>query len=364
MKILYIITKSEVGGAQMHVRQLVEHMISRGHAVSVMSAPGGWLVDECAKLGVSFYTNPYFANSMNLVRLWKAKNVIKKTVRMIRPDIIHCHSTFAGILTRLVVRGKIPTIFTAHSWAFTDGAKPFRKIVAPIAEKIVARYTSKIICVSEFDRQLALRYYIASSDKLTTIYNGVALMPEVMRTPDTPVRIVSIGRLAYPKEYRLLIDAFAAVSSEATLTIVGNGPMYAALNTQIRSLELEQKVSILTDKKPEDISGVLATTDIFILLSKHEGFPMTILEAMTAGLPVVVSRVGGIPEAVDSTCGILVDNTQREVVNALETLINDTAKRVAMGAAGHQKVRQTFSLQRFLDTTEGVYREALSKRTS
>lgn len=359
MKIFYVITKSEVGGAQMHVRQLVEHMITTGHTVSVMSTPGGWLADECAKLGATFYPNPYFANTLNPIRLLKAKKLIKKTVDMLSPDIIHCHSSFAGILTRLVVRGKTPTIFTAHSWAFTDGTKPFRKIVAPIAERFVARYTSKIICVSEFDRQLALRYHIAPANKLITIHNGVVFIPEIVRTPHTPVHIVSIGRLAYPKEYGLLVDAFSAVSSGATLTIVGNGPMHAALNAQIRSLGLEQKVSILTDKKPEDIPDVLTVADIFILLSKHEGFPITILEAMSAGLPVIASNVGGIPEAVDATSCILVGIEQ--VRQALQQLVTDASLREQMGSAGRERATKLFSLDAFLVKTLAVYNATLSK---
>lgn len=359
MKILYVITKSEIGGAQMHVRQLVEHMITTGHTVSVISTPGGWLADECAKLGATFYPNPYFANTLNPIRLLKAKKLIKKTVDMLSPDIIHCHSSFAGILTRLAVRGKIPTVFTAHSWAFTDGAKLFRKIVAPIAERFVARYTSKIICVSEFDRQLALRYGIAPTEKLVTIHNGVAVMHTVTHAPHNPVHILSIGRLAYPKEYGLLIDAFAKLSDSAVLTIVGSGPLYGELNAKIKSLGLEQKISILTDKKPQDIPGIFVTADIFVLLSKHEGFPMTILEAMSAGLPVIASAVGGIPEAVDSTSCILVGIEQ--VRQALQQLVTNAPLREQMGSAGRERVTKLFSLDAFLVKTLAVYNATLSK---
>ena len=169
MKILYSITKSEIGGAQVHVLELAKFMKNSEHEVGIVSFPGGWLENEAHKYDIEFFTNPYFANSFNPFRLLKSFSLIDKVVEEFNPDIVHCHSSFAGLITRLVVRNKIPTIFTAHSWAFTDGASLFRKIIAPISERFVSKYTSKIICVSDYDRKLALRYKIASPEKLTTI---------------------------------------------------------------------------------------------------------------------------------------------------------------------------------------------------
>ncbi len=361
MKILYVITKSEIGGAQMHVWQLMKGMIAQGHTVGLVSFPGGWLEGEARNMGAQFFPNTSFSNAYNPFAVFASIRKLRAIARTFTPDIACCHSSGAGFFWRLGIRNKIPTTYTAHSWAFTRGAPFIRKIIAIIAEKIVARYTSKIICVSEFDRQLALRYRIAPAGKLVTIHNGVSVTDEVTHTPHSPLNIVSIGRLAYPKEYELLIDAFTTVSSDATLTIVGNGPMYAALSAQIRSLELEQKVTILTDKKPQDIAGVLATADIFILLSKHEGFPMTILEAMSAGLPVIASNVGGIPEAVTSGCGIVVSNTKLSVVQALKTLISDREKSILYGVHARARAQDMFSVEQFLQKTEAVYREVLMK---
>lgn len=364
MKILYVITKSEIGGAQMHVSQLMRGMIAQGHTVGLVSYPGGWLEHEARSMGAQFFPNTSFSNAYNPFAVFASIRKLRAIARTFTPDIACCHSSGAGFFWRLGIRNKIPTTYTAHSWAFTTGAPFSRRIIAIIAEKIVARYTSKIICVSEYDRQLALRYGITSRNKLVTIHNGVVLMPEVVRTPHTPVRVLSIGRLAYPKEYGLLIEAFTTVSSDASLTIVGNGPMYTALTTQIRSLGLEQKVTTLTEKKPQDIAGILATADIFILLSKHEGFPMTILEAMSARLPVVASRVGGIPEAIDPTTGILVGNSIGDVREALTTLIIDETLRLRMGNTARQRAESEFSIDQFLQRTLQVYEEVLAKRTT
>lgn len=343
MKILYVITKSEIGGAQMHVRQLVEYMVTKGHTVHVMSTPGGWLEYETQKHSATFHPNPYFGNTLNPLRLVKAKNLIKKTIREINPDLVSCHSSVAGLLTRIVVKKRVPTIFTAHSWAFTAGAPLWRRIAMSIAERYVARYTNKIICVSEYDRQLALMYHIAPENTLVTIHNGVPIPPLQEKKVHEQVHILSIGRLAYPKEYSLLISAFKtlppAVRAQAHLTIVGDGPLREMLTEQVGDTDC---ITLAGRKTPVETQAFLQDSDIFMLLSKHEGFPMTILEAMAVGLPVIASRVGGIPEQVDSETGILVSNTNDTLVSALSTLILNTEKRKIMGAHGKEKITRNF----------------------
>lgn len=362
MKILYVITKSEIGGAQMHVRQLIEHMTSKGHMVHVMSAPGGWLEYEAQKHGATFYPNPYFGNTLSPLRLLKAKKLIKKTVREIDPDLVSCHSSVAGLLTRMIIRKKVPTVFTAHSWAFTTGAPLWRKISASIAERCVARYANKIICVSEYDRQLALKYHIASEKTLVTIHNGVSAPPLREKRAHEQVRILSIGRLAYPKEYLLLISAFKAlppaIRAQAHLTIVGDGPLREMLVDQVGNTD---GITLTGQKAPDETQALLQDSDIFILLSKHEGFPMTILEAMAAGLPVIASRVGGIPEQVSTSSGILTRNISTEIIKALTALVVDESKRRDMGIVAQQRAKMEFSEQWFLQKTEAVYVEVLSK---
>ena len=123
--------------------------------------PGGFLEEKCSELGAVFYPNIYFKNSFSPFSLLKGHAQIKKVFRDFSPDLVSCHSSFAGFLGRIAVCKNVPTIFTAHSWAFTDGASFWRKAVAIIAERFAARYTAKIICVSEFDKNLALKYKIS-----------------------------------------------------------------------------------------------------------------------------------------------------------------------------------------------------------
>lgn len=357
MKILYTITKSEIGGAQVHVMQLAKHMKDTGHAVAVMSAPGGWLENEATKLGIRFYANPFFANSFNPLRILKSFSLIKKTVSEFAPDIVHAHSSFAGILTRAAVRNKIPTIFTAHSWAFTDGASIFRKIIAPISERFVSKYTSKIICVSEYDRKLAVRYRIAPAEKLVVIHNGAA------RNPFTDVVkenvLVTNGRLAYPKEYLLLLESYKLSGTDMKLAIISDGPDRPIIESKISELGLTAKVSLLGNlSSREMVQEILAQSKLFVLISKHEGMPLSILEAMSAELPVIASNVGGIPEEIDSDCGVLVRNTKEEIASAIR-LLSDEDTQKAMGLAARKKFEEHFTLEQFLTKTKKVYEEVL-----
>ncbi len=356
MRILYTITKGEIGGAQVHVLELAKYMKSIGHAVAVVSTPDGWLEYEATKLGVRFYPNSYFGNSFNPFRIKKSFKLIKKFVSEFNPDIVHAHSSFAGVITRLAVKNSVPTIFTAHSFAFTDGASMFRKIIAPISERLVSKYTSKIICVSEFDRKLALRYRIAPVDKLVTIHNGVA---DESRDAVRQNLMVSVGRLAYPKEYKLLIESYKLSGTDMKLEIIGDGPDRKDIKSFIESLGLTEDVNLLGSLDPEEVREKLSRASAFVLISKHEGLPMTILEAMSAGLPVIASNVGGIPEEIDETCGILVENNTEEISTAIK-LIALPEKQKVMGQSARKRFEENFTLQKFLEKTEKVYNEVLS----
>ena len=354
MKILYVITKSEIGGAQVHVAQLAKHMKDFGHAVAIMSAPGGWLEHEATKQGVRFYPNPYFANSFNPLRLFKSYSLVQRTVSEFSPNVVHAHSSFAGIVTRLAIRNRVPTVFTAHSWAFTDGASVFRKIIASISERFVARFTKKIICVSDYDKRLALRYRIAPADKLLAIHNGADRNP--FSDPEREDLIVMNGRLAYPKEYLLLLRAYKLSGSLLRLEIISDGPDRPVIEAKIAELGLKDRVTLLGDLSREEVQRKLSKAKIFMLISKHEGMPLSILEAMAAGLPIIASNVGGIPEEIDDTCGILVRNKKEDIANALQTLSNPFVQK-EMGQAARKRFEDRFTLEKFLATTQKVYEE-------
>src|SRR5690606_16304848 len=173
MRIAYLITTSQpIGGAQVHVRHLATRLHEVGHDVTVLvgGEPSGTpLVNSINVRYLSALRRPI--NPLFDVRAYAQ---IREVLRELRPDLLSTHSSKAGWLGRLAGNSlRIPTIFTAHGWAFSEGIQQPGRTVYLCAERVVAPLASKIITVSEYDRNLALRYQVAMPDKLVTVHNGV-----------------------------------------------------------------------------------------------------------------------------------------------------------------------------------------------
>jgi len=351
MKILYLITKSEAGGAQTHVYQLGKYFIEKGDQVAIMSYPGGWLEQETKNTEIKFYPNKYFSNIPNPFTIFKAMKEIKKAVKDFNPDLIACHSTAAGFLGRLAVRNKIPTIFTAHGWAFTKGTPFLRRNVAILIEKLAGRFCSKIICVSNFDKSLVLKYKIVPINKIEVVHNGVNIQ-DIQDSQNSKLSIVFVGRLAKPKDPLLLLKAFNDLSSElknkASISIIGNGPKLKELEKFIKETKL-QGINLLGSMPRTKVFEILKKSNIFVLISDWEGFPYTIIEAMS-----------GIKEAINNECGILVRRgDKKEIKEALERLLKNPSLIKEMGRNSRERLEKEFSLNKMLRETEQVYKKVI-----
>lgn len=367
MKILYLITKSEEGGAQTHVSQLARYFVSLGNAVTVMSHPGGWLENEVRRSGIKFVPNVYFVNSYNPIRAIKAMREIKKAVDDFQPDLVHCHSSIAGFLGRLVIRNSTPTIFTSHGWGFNDYVNLPIRYANALAEKVASHWVLKIICVSDFTKKLALEFHIAQEEKFYVIHNGAERMDieKKNKSAEEPLRIIFVGRFAEPKEPEVLIEAYSGLPLEfknnSELILIGDGPKRKMLE-EIASGNIGGKIIFTGTVQRKEIFKRLAESDIFVLASKWESFGLTALEAMAIGLPVIVSATGGLNELVDEKSGIKVKRgSVLEMKKALESLMPDQGLRDKMGRAAKTRAREKFSLEKMLKETERVYKEVLGK---
>jgi glycosyltransferase involved in cell wall biosynthesis len=238
-----------------------------------------------------------------------------------------------------------------------------KKSLRHFCERRAARRFGNIVCVSD-----ALRTHVAEeigipAASTRTIANGVAVPPLVRARATSPgaQRLVTVGRLAAVKNFALLIRAFAPLSArwpQLRLTIVGDGPERAALEELATRLGLAGAVHFLGFRS--DIDQLLAQSDVFVLTSLSEGIPMSILEAMKSGLPVVATRVGGVPATVaEGETGILVESDDEPaLVRALANLIEHPRAAEAMGAAGHARVLQKFSVDAMVSAYEAIYQRA------
>lgn len=359
MKILYLITKSEAGGAQTNVADLCLCFKEKGHEVAVMSSGDGWLKKECDKIGVKFVENKYFSNKAYLRKLFNAIKEIRKCAKEFKPDIVHCHSSSAGILGRLAIKGKIRTIYTAHGWGFNTGMKPWVKYPVLFLEKFCARYTDIYICVAEFVKNLGLKYHLAPESKFKVVYNGVKteLKVESLKLKDDRINLTFIGRLAEPKKPELIIEATSGLPEEIknkiNFTIVGDGPKRKILEKLAQDTGVQVEFTGALNRKQS--INYLNQSDIFVFISSWEGFPYTILEAMSCGLPVIASDVGGVDEAISEKNGILVNNEVGQIHDAILKLVSDQKLRLKLGEQGRQDVAMKFSLEQMLSQIERVY---------
>ncbi len=346
--------------------QLARFMVERGHEVGIMSRPGGWLSKRADELGVAYFENPHIDNSLNPLKLWRAGRSLTQAVDRFKPDLVSCHSTIAGLVGRFTLRGRIPTIFTAHGWGFAPGIPQPRRVVVALLERFAAHHATSIVCVSDYDKELALSHGVGTPTKVTSIHNGVEEIASVVVPPrndgvESLVQALFVGRLVNQKDPLLLINAVAAlpetVLEKLHLTIVGDGPLENPTRELIAQHGLESTVSITPKLERRDLFQKYSSSDLFILTSNWEGLPRSILEAMAHGLPVIATDVGGVSEAIGDDAGLLVPRGhQSALTQALKRLITDASLRKQMGDAGGAKTLGEFSLKRMCEQTHEVYK--------
>lgn len=364
MKIFYLITKSEIGGAQTHVLQLAKFFSSQGNSVSVMASPGGWLESELKKNNIIFFPNEHFGNYINPFKVWKMASRLREVVKNFDPDLVHCHSSAAGIIGRLVIRNRVKTVFTAHGWSFNKGVPAWWKVFGLISEWVASFYCKKIICVSNYVKNLALKYHVANSDKLVVVYNGVNYNQSILESKKYCVgeslKIVFVGRISKPKRPDLAIEAVSLLNEKdrqrISLDIIGAGNGLEKLKTFKNNILPTGSVNFLGSCAREKTLEVLKAADLLLLISDWEGFPYSILEAMSLGVPVLASRVGGISEVIDSKNGWLVGNSAFEIKEVLLEILNNTNLVKEKGGNALDKIKNNFSEEKMFLEIEKVYK--------
>jgi glycosyltransferase involved in cell wall biosynthesis len=369
MKVFYFITKSENGGAQTVIYELLLAHKALGDSVVVMAYPGGWLEQQTRLLGYIFLPNSKMKKTYNIFCLLQAGRIFLKAVKEFSPDIVSCHSSFSGFIGRIVLRGQYPTVYTAHGWGFTDGTPFIRKVIAVLGEKITARYCDKIICVSEFDRKLALRYKITKEEQCITIHNGV-IIDNKFADPNTNdyIEIIFPGRLAKPKRQDLLLYAIAGlpkdIKNKIHVTFSGGGIRGAILQTLADKLQVDRMITITGEIARSDNIELMSRAQIFVLLSDWEGLPMTLLEALQIGLPIIASGVGGIPEVIDSRQAIIVENKNIDSIkNAITKLVLDSEFRCSLSKASTNRGTE-FTSAKMSTKVFSLYKEILMIRNA
>ena len=365
MKIVYIVTRADpIGGAQVHVRDLASALLSRGHEPIVVTSGSGAYTEGLRAAGVQTIVLDSLSAPINPLRDLRALQEIRALLKKLQPDLVSTHSSKAGILGRVAARTLgIPVIFTAHGWAFTPGVPSREAAIYTCIERLAAPLASKIITVSEFDRQLALARGVASSPAVVTIHNGMPDVASELRADPSrsPARLAMVARFEPQKDHATLFHALAGLVNEPwQLDLIGDGALLPEAKELSRRLGLADRIQFLGQRM--DVDELLAKAQVALLITNWEGFPRSILEAMRAGLPVVASAVGGIAESVrDSETGFTVPRGDVQALGArLKQLLADPALRTRLGRTGRQRYEQQFRLSHTVERTLAVYDEIVA----
>jgi glycosyltransferase involved in cell wall biosynthesis len=362
LRIAYIVTRSDlIGGVQVHVRDLAASLNQHGHEAVVLTSGSGPYVDTLRAAGVKTVPLRHLRAAIRPFQDARALLEIHSTLKRIQPDLLSAHSSKAGVLGRAAARLLgLPVVFTAHGWAFTPGIPRREAVVYRWIERLVAPLATRIITVSEFDRQLALSHRLASPDKVVTVHNGMPDIPPDLRADPgrSPVRLAMIARFEPQKDHRTLFRALAGLRDQQwQLDLIGDGPLLPEAEAMVRDLGLAQRVRFWGQRM--DVAQRLAEAQLAVLITNWEGFPRSILEAMRAGLPVVSSGVGGIAESVrDGETGFVVAQGDADALQRrLKQLLDDPGLRTRMGASGRERYEKHFTLDHTVEKTLSVYRE-------
>jgi len=375
-KIFYLITKGSFGGASRYVLELATGLPKGQFDVSVIIGAGDFLREKLESSGIRVIQLNNLGRDISFKDDWSVFWKLWKILRAEKPDIIHLNSSKIGGLGALAGRlaGIKKIIFTGHGWAFNEKRSWLsRKLI------LLAHWTTVILChttiaVSEKTRQ-DIEQLPLVKNRLVTIYNGLPPIKffdrAVSRSNLLPGKsdkfwIGTISELHKNKGLDILIEAFAKVVKEMLgsslgwsliLVIISDGEEKANLQKLINEKRLDDRIFLLG--QIPDARAYLKAFDIFTLTSRTEAFPYTILEAGLAGIPIIASEVGGIPEVItDPEFGILVPPENiKELDKSLLYMIKRDKYRKIVSANLKKRIQENFSIKKMVEKTIELYKK-------
>ncbi len=287
-------------------------------------------------------------------------------------DLIHSHASHAGVLGRLAALASgTASLYSPHCFAFASGLPLRWRVAATAVERALGRAGGSVLCVSEYERQVALRARVARPERLYVVHNGCEAPPEAIE-PDATLSALrargpvagAVAALRTQKHLDLLIDATPLVLARAptaTVAIVGNGPLQAQLEEHAAGIGLEGDERFMMLPFVAPAARALKALDVYVLPSAWESFSIGVLEALACGVPQLVTDVGGNSEAVTPQTGVIVPpDDPAALADALVALLNDPSRRDEAARASRLRHAERFTVERMLTATAGVYDAVLA----
>jgi glycosyltransferase involved in cell wall biosynthesis len=384
--VVRVIARLNMGGPALHVAYLSAGLRARGYETQLVAGEVSRGEESMAFVaeaeGVPVTTLAHLHREISPVRDLRATFRLARILREQRPQILHTHTAKAGAIGRLAVllagRARPPVVVhTFHGHVLRGYFGPVRALAFRLVERLLARVADALIAVSPEVRDDLVALKIAPASKFTVIRLGIRLddrlagaaaREETRRAlglADGRFTVGWIGRMTAVKRAEDVLRAFALLRErdvDACLCMVGDGPDHD------RAEQLAGELGIVRDclftGYQEDIGAFFSAFDVFVLPSANEGTPVTAIEALASGCPVVATRVGGVPDVVrDGKDGFLVEPGDVEgLAERLEQLAAVPELRARLGAAGRERVVSRYAVDRLIDDVDRLYRDLLARK--
>lgn len=358
-KVLLVCTNADLAGAPRHVQSLVNGLVDEFHYTCVFGEEGP-IKSQIEAIGVRCLVIEEMQSNLNVMKDACAFFKLLRIYRAVQPDIIHAHSSKAAMIARLVGWiGRSPTVFTVHGWGWRGFSFPKRTIIQAIEWCLARLGRQTIIAVAESVRTDATDILGIASKKIKVIHNGIAPSKIAPIVPNPP-NFMMAARVSEAKDHETIVRAFEAADVSATLTLFGEGTNSSSFKHKVAQWAPQNGHKIKKCGLTADIDGALDEASVFVLSSKFEALPISIIEAMNKGLPVIASNVGGVGELVISgEQGILVPKQDISATKDAILQMMSPQVRLRMGKNARKRFCKVFTLERMLIQTRHAYEESL-----
>ena len=366
MNIALMVTRADpVGGAQIHVRDLAAAARAHGHSPTVITSGSGPFLQDLRAQQIPVVVLQCLGAPISPLRDFRALQEIQATLQSLRPICsrptpLRLESWGESWLVHSGCRSSSPP---------TAGRLPLESH-PPGQRSIVSSSGWRPLCPARSSRfpsstaGLALDAGITTADRLATVHNGIPDVAAQRRASPgwDPPRLVMVARFEPQKDHATLLHALGGlVGRPWELDLIGDGPLRGQMEQLARTLGLGTRVRFLGQRP--DVDARLAEAQISVLTTNWEGFPLTVLEAMRAGLPVVASAVGGVAEALqDGDSGYLVPRGDVTVLrDRLGRLLSSPGLREEMGSKGRIRWEQHFTIEQMVEKTFAIYQDVVEQ---
>jgi glycosyltransferase involved in cell wall biosynthesis len=385
VKIVHIITRMILGGAQENTLLSCAGLMGLGHEVRLLTGPTegpeGELLSEAARRGVPVETVPDLVRPISPLRDFRAYRALRRRIAELSPEVVHTHSSKAGFLGRAAARAALvpAVVHTVHGLPFHPYMCPVLARAYILAERWAARHCDRLVSVAEAMTDQAVAAGVAPRGKFVTIHSGMEVAPFLAaRARREELRrrlgygpgdfvLAKLARLFELKGHDQVIAAAAELRfahPELRLLFLGDGKLRAEIEARARAAGLADRVKFAGLVPAAEVPAHLAAADLLVHASLREGLPRAVPQALLAGVPVVAVDVDGSREVIqDGRTGLLVPPCQPSALaTAIRRMIEDPGFAAGTAAAGRELCSRLFPAEAMVKRLAALYSEILEEK--